>query len=159
MAFSSLQYIFNDSSRPFPSPLIKWLAEVSDTWPLLFQPRHRTKVALNLRAKLIAKAPAHRPTGKRTQMEFLLQNSRVTSLYISLLFQVPFRFLSEELLMWLQRKTKNSGGYLLHWYPQTCYLHVVDTPWIVFTIMTALLFLLQKQCLYLLKTVIRKYKQ
>lgn len=99
--------------------------------PLLFQPRHRTRVALSLRAELIAKAPLHRPTGKRTQMEFLLQNVTIKSLYVSLLFQGSHRFSSEEWLMWLQRKRKNSRGYLLCWYPQTCSLNVVDIPWTV----------------------------
>ena len=133
MAFPSLQLILTDSFRPFPRPIMEWLVEIRGIiLPLLFKPRNRTKGALNLRAKLIAKALSPRPTGTRTRMEFLLQNVTITSVHFSLLFQGSNWFSFEELLMWLQSKKKNSGEYLLHWYPEACSSHIIDTPWIIF---------------------------
>lgn len=133
MPFPSLQLILTDSSRPFPCPIMEWLVELRGVLlPLLFKPRDGTKGALNLRAKLIAKALSPRPTGTRTWMEFLLQNVTITSVHFSLLFQGSNWFSLEELLMWLQSKEKNSGDYLPHWYPVACSSHTIDTLWIIF---------------------------
>ena len=105
MSFPSLQLSFADSSKTLLQPpyeTIGWAPKYH--LPLLLKPRHKTKGAPNLRAKLIAKALSLEPTGKRTLMEFLLQNLTVSTFHYS-----SNRFAFEELLMGLPRKKEELG--------------------------------------------------